>query len=254
MELAVALLAFLHPVPLAAAYGSISDATLNSLPGPGADFDIHTGALLAPILRPRVSGTQGSKAVLQHFVDFFAKELPEWRLELHNSSSTTPTSDGQPVPFVNLIATRDPPNAAVGDVGRLALAAHYDSKLEPAGFIGAIDSAAPCAMLMHAARTVDRALTKKWAAMAAQGTDDLEDNKGVQILLLDGEEAFKVWTDADSLYGSRYQHPHPMRTHRHLLTPCPALLPRNGRTRSTPPRPRTRRPSTPSTSSCCSTC
>lgn len=201
----MALLGVLGLLPLALAYSSVSDATLQGIPGPGADFDIHTGALLAPILRPRVSGTEGSRAVLQHFIDFFHKELPEWRLELQNSSSTTPTSQGQPVPFVNLIATRDPPNAGVGDVGRLALVAHYDSKLEPAGFVGAIDSAAPCAMLMHAARTVDKALTKKWAAMAAEGTDDLEDKKGVQILLLDGEEAFKVWTDTDSLYGSRYE-------------------------------------------------
>ncbi|KAL5390151.1 hypothetical protein PMIN03_008822 [Paraphaeosphaeria minitans] len=203
MELLVALLGFLSALPLALAYGSVSDATLKGLPGPGADFDIDTGVLLAPILQPRVSGTEGSKAVLQHFVDFFKKELSEWRLELQNSSSTTPTSKGQPVPFVNLIATRDPPDVGVGEVGRLALVAHYDSKLEPAGFIGAIDSAAPCAMLMQTARSIDKALTKKWAAMAAEGTDDLEDKKGVQILLLDGEEAFKVWTDTDSLYGSR---------------------------------------------------
>lgn len=204
MELFAALLGLLTFLPaLATSYTSVSDATLRGLPSPGADFDIHTGALLAPILRPRVSGTEGSTAVLQHFIDFFTKELPDWRLELQNSSSTTPTSNGKPVPFVNLIATRDPPNAGVGDVGRLALVAHYDSKLEPAGFIGAIDSAAPCAMLMHAARSVDKALTNKWAAMAAEGTDELEEKKGVQILFLDGEEAFKVWTDTDSLYGSR---------------------------------------------------
>ncbi|KAJ4357286.1 uncharacterized protein N0V89_001861 [Didymosphaeria variabile] len=206
MELLAALLGLLGLLgllPLALAYSSVSDATLEGLPGPGTDFDIHSGALLAPILRPRVSGTEGSTAVLQHFLDFFKKELPEWRLELQNSSSTTPTSNGKLVPFVNLIATRDPPNAGIGDVGRLALVAHYDSKLEPAGFIGAIDSAAPCAMLMHAARSVDKALTKKWAAMAAEGTDDLEEKKGLQILLLDGEEAFKSWTDTDSLYGAR---------------------------------------------------
>ena len=129
------LLRLLSLLPLAAAYSSLSDATLEGLPTPGADFDIKTGALLAPILRPRVSGTDGSRAVLQHFVDFFKQELPDWRLELHNSSSTTPTSNGQLVPFVNLIATRDPPESGVGDVGRLALVAHYDSKLEPAGFI-----------------------------------------------------------------------------------------------------------------------
>ena len=31
---------------------------------------------------------------------------------------------------------------------RLVVSAHYDSKINPEGFIGAIDSAAPCAMLL----------------------------------------------------------------------------------------------------------
>jgi hypothetical protein len=171
------------------------------LPGPGDDFDINKGSLLAPILIPRVSGTEGNKAVLQHFVDFFKSHLPEWRIEMHNSTSTTPVSQGKEVPFVNLIATRDPPGSLEGDVSRLALVAHYDSKYTPEGFIGAIDSAAPCAMILHIARSIDAALTKKWTA--ADGDDFDVEHKGVQILLLDGEEAFKSWTDTDSLYGAR---------------------------------------------------
>jgi glutaminyl-peptide cyclotransferase len=186
---------------LASAYRALSDTALAKIPGPGSDFDIKTGALLAPILRPRVSGTQGNAAVRQHFLDFFAARLPAWRIELHNSTSTTPLSGGAEVPFVNIIATRDPPGAPEGDVSRLALVAHYDSKLTPEGFIGAIDSAAPCAMLLHVARTLDAALTRKWAEGAG---DELEvEHKGVQILLLDGEEAFHSWTDTDSLYGAR---------------------------------------------------
>ncbi|KAI8938755.1 hypothetical protein NX059_004621 [Plenodomus lindquistii] len=186
---------------LAAAYHVLSDETLKNLPGPGDDFDIKKGSLLAPILVPRVSGTEGNAAVRQHFVDFFTSQLPDWRLELHNSTSTTPVSKGSEVPFVNIIATRDPPTSRPGDVSRLALVAHYDSKYTPKGFIGATDSAAPCAMLMHIARSIDAALTKKWAA---SGADDLDaDHKGVQIILLDGEEAFRSWTDTDSLYGAR---------------------------------------------------
>lgn len=192
-------------LPLSAAYTPLSDETLKGLPGPGDDFDIHTGALLAPILIPRVPGTPGSTKVLNHFVDFFQTTLPKWNLEFQNSSSTTPTSNGELVPFVNLIATRDPPWAQPGNVGRLALVAHYDSKLTPHGFIGATDSAAPCAMLMHAARSLDEALTKKWDAMQAEGEalDELEEETGIEIILLDGEEAFQSWTDADSLYGAR---------------------------------------------------
>lgn len=188
-------------LPFVSAYKLLSDDTLKRLPGPGKDFDIKDGAILAPILRTRVSGTPGNAAVLQHFVDFFKKELPTWKVQLHNSTSTTPTSNGKQIPFVNLIATRDPPGTREGDVGRLAVVAHYDSKLTPDGFIGATDSAAPCAMILHAARSIDKALTKKWEA--ADGLDDLEEKQGIQILLLDGEEAFQSWTDTDSLYGAR---------------------------------------------------
>jgi len=119
------------------------------------------------------------------------------------------------------MATRDPPGSRPGEVGRLVLVAHYDSKISPEGFIGATDSAAPCAMLMHAARSIDKALTKKWKHMeekkkdakANSEDDELDDdegaggddawNRGVMVLLLDGEEAFDTWTDNDSLYGAR---------------------------------------------------
>ena len=105
----IRLLSFTSLCSLGHAYHDLSDDTLRNLPGPGKDFDIKNGALLAPILVPRVSGTEGNAAVRQHFVDFFKTNLPEWRIELHNSTSTTPTSKGKEVPFVNLIATRDPP-------------------------------------------------------------------------------------------------------------------------------------------------
>lgn len=206
MRLLPSTLLLLLPVATrdAIAYTVLSDKTLGQLPSPGSDFDINDGALLAPILRPRVPGTSGSEAVLYHFVDFFAANLPQWKLTLQNSSSTTPTSNGAEIPFTNLIATRDPPWVEnQGDVGRLALVAHYDSKLTPEGFIGATDSAAPCAMLLHAVRSIDVALTAKWEAMEAEGLDGMEDHKGIQVLLLDGEEAFKMWTHDDSLYGAR---------------------------------------------------
>jgi len=190
----------------ATAYTPLSDSTLNNLPAAGTDFDIKNGQILSPILIPRVPGTPGSLAVQQHFVDWFTANLPKWNIEFQNSTSKTPATGDQQVPFANIIITRDPPWTKPGDVGRLALVAHYDSKLSPAGFIGATDSAAPCAMIMHAARSVDEALTKKWEAMVADGTggNGMEEEKGVQILLLDGEEAFLSWTDSDSLYGARY--------------------------------------------------
>jgi len=105
------------------------------------------------------------------------------------------------VPFHNIILRREPPWArkrGEGNVGLLTLAAHYDSKMIQGGdFIGATDSAAPCAVLLWVARELEKVLGRLWG--------DGEDGKGegVQILLLDGEEAFVSWTDTDSLYGSR---------------------------------------------------
>jgi len=185
------------------AYTDLSDESLRRLPEPGDDFNIKTGRILAPILIPRVSGTEGSTKVLNHLVDFFKTNLPKWNISFQNSTSKTPATGDREVPFINLIATRDPPWAPPGEVSRLTMAAHYDSKFTPSGFIGATDSAAPCAMLMHAARSVDTALTKKWESMEAEGLSGLEEEKGLQILLLDGEESFISWTDTDSLYGAR---------------------------------------------------
>lgn len=188
----------------ASTYTPLSDETLKNIPSSGGDFDIKTGSILAPILIPRVPGTPGQLAVQQHLINWFSTNLPNWTVEFQNSTSTTPATGDKQVPFSNIIITRDPPWTKPGDVGRLALVAHYDSKLTPAGFIGATDSAAPIAMIMHAARSVDEALTKKWEAMHLEGLSGLEEEKGVQILLLDGEEAFVSWTDQDSLYGARY--------------------------------------------------
>ena len=193
---------------LTIAYTRIADEKLRAIPGPGDDFDIKTGKLLAPILRPRVPGTPGSTAVLNHFVDFFKTALPKWEISFQNSTSKTPATGNSDIPFVNLIVSRDPPWTSPGDVSRLTLVAHYDSKLTPTDFIGATDSAAPCAMLMHAARSIDSALTEKWSAMQAedmgsQGFLGIEEQKGIQILFLDGEEAFVSWTHDDSLYGAK---------------------------------------------------
>ena len=44
----------------------------------------------------------------------------------------------------------------------------------------------------------------KWSAIEAKGErDEFDEHKGVQILLLDGEEAFATWTHTDSVYGAR---------------------------------------------------
>lgn len=191
--------------PLASPFKLLSATSLSHLERPSdGDFNHKTGALLSPILIPRVPGTPGSLKVLTHFQHFFTSELPLWKLSTQNSTQTTPLSKGKKIPFVNFFATRDPPWVRDGDVGRLVLVAHYDSKLTPEGFIGATDSAVPCAVLMHTARAVDKALTRKWEDMQKKG-DELEmmEERGVMVLFLDGEESWESWTDTDSLYGAR---------------------------------------------------
>ena len=190
------------------AYTSLSDDTLQVIPTAGKEFDIEKGSILAPILIPRVPGTRGSTKVLNHMADFFKINLPKWDISFQNSTSKTPATGNRDIPFVNIIATRDPPWASNGEVGHLTMVAHYDSKLTPAGFIGATDSAASCAMLMYAASAVDVALTKKWETMQKEGIEPgglggFDEHMGLQILFLDGEEAFVSWTDTDSLYGAR---------------------------------------------------
>lgn len=190
------------------AYSELSDAALQNIPSSLDALHPHTGTLLSPILIPRVPGTSGSVAVQHHIAGLFAHELPRWRLAWHNSTSRTPATGTADIPFSNLVFTRDPPWVrGDGDVGRLALVAHYDSLHRPEGFIGATDSAAPCAILMQIARGIDAALTKKWEAMEESGDAGLgleDDEKGVQILFLDGEEAWETWSDTDSIYGARY--------------------------------------------------
>jgi hypothetical protein len=185
-----------------AAYQPLSDASLQALPSPGSDYDIRSGSLLAPILRVRKPGTPEIEQVRNHFVSFFRSHLPLWNIAFQNS--TQPTALGRNIQFVNLIITRDPPWSSSANVGRLTFAAHYDSKVTPEGFIGAIDSAVPCAVMMHMARSLDAALSKKWADMQARKDPLMNWEKGVQMIFFDGEEAFVSWSDDDSLYGSRY--------------------------------------------------
>ncbi|KAI0178796.1 glutaminyl-peptide cyclotransferase [Hypoxylon sp. FL1284] len=200
----IALLVFLLSATVFA-YDELSDDALRSIPSGADDFDVKNGSLLSPILIPRVPGTPGSVATQRHFADFFSRHLPKWKLDRHHTTAKTPATGDTDVPFVNLIFSRDPPWAQAGDVRRLTLVAHYDSLYRPEGFIGATDSAAPCAVLMHVARSIDDALTRKWKAMEASGDAGmgLEEETGVQIVFLDGEEAWVSWTATDSLYGAR---------------------------------------------------
>jgi len=59
-------------------------------------------------------------------------------------------------------------------------------------FVGATDSAVPCAILIDIARELGDKLSHK------------RKGPGLKIVFFDGEEAFGDWTATDSLYGSRH--------------------------------------------------
>jgi glutaminyl-peptide cyclotransferase len=203
----------LNVAVLVSAYTPLSDHFIKLVPSGGPDFEPDNGLLLAPILTPRVPGTPSHSAVQHHFVNFFTTELPKWSLEWQNSSSSTPVTKAV-LPFANLIFTREPPWTKSGPKQKghanfLTLAAHYDSKsLQAApGFVGATESAASCAVLMHVARSIDEYMTQMHDEMDALGEGGtVEMDMAVQIIFLDGREAFgKEDTESDGLYGSRYE-------------------------------------------------
>jgi len=81
-------------------------------------------------------------------------------------------------------------------LSRLVIACHYDSKyVREYDFIGATDSAVPCAMMLHLAQTLQQELADH---------KNSKQNVTLQFVFFDGEEAFVQWTNTDSIYGARH--------------------------------------------------
>uniref|UniRef100_A0A0N5AIH1 Glutaminyl-peptide cyclotransferase n=1 Tax=Syphacia muris TaxID=451379 RepID=A0A0N5AIH1_9BILA len=140
--------------------------------------------LLNPIMTPRIVGTPGHKRVAMYLKQVL--QDAGFEVEWDRFSDRTPYGVKT---FRNLIATFDSTAPK-----RLVLSCHYDSKIMKEGeFIGATDSAVPCAMLLDLALSLSRYLK-------------LQTNPQVtlQLIFFDGEEAFVNWTSTDSIYGSRH--------------------------------------------------
>ncbi|XP_014672156.1 PREDICTED: glutaminyl-peptide cyclotransferase-like [Priapulus caudatus] len=151
-----------------------------------SNHDRLTKVELAPMLMPRVPGTAGNTKCQQHIISRL--QNLDWEIELDEFEENTPYGTK---PFTNIIATWDPHAPR-----RLVLACHFDSKyFKDFEFIGATDSAVPCAMILDLAYTLDKYL-KKERKQAQDVT--------LQLLFFDGEEAFRDWTDTDSIYGARH--------------------------------------------------
>ncbi|XP_064293442.1 glutaminyl-peptide cyclotransferase-like protein isoform X1 [Phalacrocorax carbo] len=147
---------------------------------------------LQPLLRERVPGGPGSRVARQHIVECLGALGAAWHVELDAFEGATPRGL---VTFTNVVATVAPTAPR-----RLVLACHYDTKVLPPDtsqrlFLGATDSAVPCAILLELAAALDRPL---------QRAKDRGLEVTLQLLFLDGEEAFGDWSDTDSLYGARH--------------------------------------------------
>ncbi|XP_015419879.1 PREDICTED: glutaminyl-peptide cyclotransferase-like protein isoform X2 [Myotis davidii] len=110
---------------------------------------------LRPLLVVRTPGSPGSLQV-RKFLEATLRTLTAgWHVELDPFTASTPLG---PLDFANVVATLDP-----GAARHLTLACHYDSKLFPsesAPFVGATDSAVPCALLLELAQALDQELSR----------------------------------------------------------------------------------------------
>jgi len=143
--------------------------------------------LLDPILIPRVSGTENNRKVAEYIKNHM-KNL-DWTVTTDAFEDNTPHGRKY---FENIIATLNPDTHR-----RLVLACHYDSKyFRENNFVGATDSAVPCAMLLDLATSMKNYLDAHKNAA--------DRNVTLQLVFFDGEEAFQDWSDVDSIYGSRH--------------------------------------------------
>jgi glutaminyl-peptide cyclotransferase len=159
--------------------------------------------------------TANNTQVRNYIVD--ALKSLNWHIEEDSFTDETPFGVKT---FTNVIATKDPEASR-----RVIVAAHHDSKffpsypenqvgedsfnqefeaLKPPQFVGATDSAMPCAMMLDLAEVLDPLLNSRLERLE----NGLEDDEYVsettlQLIFFDGEEAFKDWTATDSIYGAR---------------------------------------------------
>lgn len=142
--------------------------------------------LLLPFNTTRVPGTIESQ-MIQDFIHSQFNDssiLNNWDLEIDHFETKSYN-------FTNIIYTLNPDAEKF-----IVLSAHYDSKIEPKGFIGGMDSAVPCSILLYVSKFIDK--------VYYQDQLNINGSLGLKIVFFDGEEAFGEWSQTDSLYGSRH--------------------------------------------------
>ncbi|EPZ33571.1 hypothetical protein ROZALSC1DRAFT_30256 [Rozella allomycis CSF55] len=140
-----------------------------------------TGTLLKPLLISRIIETENHKLAREFIADSL-KGLG-WDVYIHEAEMDTALGVKT---FRNIIATKYPQAK-----DKIVLSAHYDTNpVLGTTFVGAIDSALPCAMLLD---------------LAIEMNDYLNDKVelSLQLVFFDGEEALQSWSSTDSIYGAR---------------------------------------------------
>jgi hypothetical protein len=162
---------------------------------PIVDFN-DPKSLLSRILIPRIPGTPENAKVRAALLEPFQGKNSRWNIEEHKFVASTPEGEKQ---MTNLIITYN-----VNAPRKLVLAAHHDSKILPKGFVGATDSAVPCAIIVDTALTFAKMMEERATDVDIEATwHDRARQTGLQLILFDGEEAYVQWTQSDSVYGSR---------------------------------------------------
>ncbi|VVC34817.1 Peptidase M28 [Cinara cedri] len=139
--------------------------------------------ILDEMLIERVVGTKNHEFIKT----YIAEEMKRngWTVELDKFKALTPNGI---LNMTNIVATLNP----MAD-RYMVIACHYDSKLMDFYFVGATDSAVPCAMMIYMAESLNQRLE------AFKNTP-----LSLMMIFFDGEEAFVEWSESDSLYGSRH--------------------------------------------------
>lgn len=180
-----------------------------------AILDFHNpSSSLAKMLIPRAVGSQNLTDVQNLIRDHFAhlttaigststsssRQIKTWHKFEDTFDANTPYGSHT---FTNLVFTHDP------DADRkFVIAAHIDSKFFPGppenGFVGATDSAAPCAMMLELATTLTPLLDRLVSRWNSDNKPRYGQRTTLQLVFFDGEEAFKDWTAQDSIYGAKH--------------------------------------------------
>lgn len=211
LGLPLTLLSFFLLFPVPAWQASLSPRDLTELSSSQIDTLVHTpnpvknidpsnpSSHLSKILIPRAPDTENNTLV-RNYITSTLSNL-NWHIEEDEFVADTPIGRKR---FTNVIATKDPKATK-----RVILSAHFDSKYFASApmnqFVGATDSAAPCAMMLDLAEALNPLLEER-SKRLEDGEEDDEDvaDTTLQLVFFDGEEAFFDWTDTDSIYGAKH--------------------------------------------------